>query len=206
MFVRKTGRIFYQYVEVNREAVGSPLTRTYSAQTPPPAPPRSLARSLAHNLYGSFVTFILNGVCPARPPFGRFSHHRPDGQGEIGGRGRERKRERGRERARERERERELEGEPEKRRERERDANNSQRDVTAPSPARAQSAEWNNKRGETEEGGREGEMADPSRPGRGELPATLGPPHPTPGAAVLREGRRFSMSRGVWLVEHYGNK
>ena len=119
MFVRKTGRIFYQYVEVNREAVGSPLTRTYSAQTPPPAPPRSLARSLAHNLYGSFVTFILNGVCPARPPFGRFSHHRPDGQGEIGGRGRERKRERGRERARERERE--LEGEPEKRRERERE-------------------------------------------------------------------------------------
>ena len=186
MFVRKTGRIFYQYVEVNREAVGSPLTRTYSAQTPPPAPPRSLARSLAHNLYGSFVTFILNGVCPARPPFGRFSHHQRtrtergrEGECCTGGRRGE---------------------------ERERDANNSQRDVTAPSPARAQSAEWNNKRGETEEGGREGEMADPSRPGRGELPATLGPPHPTPGAAVLREGRRFSMSRGVWLVEHYGNK
>ena len=32
------------------------------ARRPRPAPP-------AHNLYGSFVTFILNGVFPAGPPF-----------------------------------------------------------------------------------------------------------------------------------------
>ena len=87
-------------------AVGTPLTRAHSAHTPP-RPPRSPSRSAVHNLYGSFVTFILNGVCPARPPFGRFSHHREGGREE----GRERVRERERERVGERERERERERE-----------------------------------------------------------------------------------------------
>ena len=75
-------------------------------------------------------------------------------------------------------------------RRRRRDANNSQRDATAPSPARAQSAEWNNKR----EGWRRVEWLtrhDPTGAGR----APAGRPHPRPRGCSGRKGERLSSMR-----------
>ena len=129
-------------------AVGTPLTRAHSAHTPP-RPPRSPSRSAVHNLYGSFVTFILNGVFPAGPPFAGLVilAEREGGS---------------RERVRERERE----------------------TPTTPNgtPRLHLPREHNQLSGTTrEESGEGGEMADPSRPRRGELPAAPLSPYPTPG-------------------------